>query len=116
MNMNLKEISLENFDNHLQVLFNYFDKITIETGSYGLLLFEQKVSNFIDKRQFSRRMLVMNKERKDVEFIQYSFHQDTKILCIFCNRDLDINQGNIDEETGFPIDSFNLFFKKGEKL
>lgn len=114
MNINLKNFTLDDFDKHLELLFKYFDKITVETGSYGLLLFEQKVSDFIDEKHFSRRMIVMNKERRDVDFIQYSFHQDTKVLYIICNRELDINQSNIDEETGFPIDSFVLTFKKGE--
>ena len=114
MSINLKEVTLEDFDKHLEILFKYFDKITVETGSYGLLLFDQKVFTFIDEKQLPRRMMAMCKEKKYIEFIQYSFHQDTKVLHVICNRKLDINQNNIDEETGFPTDSFILTFKKGE--
>lgn len=115
MKINLKIFSLEEFDKNLIILFKHFDKLIFETGTYGLLLFEQKVYEYLKEKEFELdKHILYNKEHQSIDFIKYSFLNDSKELIINCNRNLDIHQNNIDEETGFPIDSFILTLKKGE--
>lgn len=115
-NINLAIIdanSLESF------LYQYIEKISIskdrtivfETGNYGMLLFNRIIHNHIEKQGWTITDQSFKVDTHEIQFVKYHMSNGMQIIINY-KPELDIKDGIIDVNTGYPIQSETLYFKE----
>lgn len=114
-NLNLKGATIEDIENFfLEVLSKDVKIITCETGEIGLLSFHRLIEEWISKIGGKKdcKISTGNIGIKDVQYVEYVFANNKKLLLLHA-PELDLIEGQeIDNETGFPIKANTLYLKK----
>ena len=116
--LNLFNISIENLESFINTCSKELKEnekgIVLETGEFGLLLFNKLIEKYCEEKQFEIKEVsfrVKDLSTSGGQYINYETANGYNIR-VEHNYNLDKNTNFNSEETGFPITSQTLFFKK----
>ena len=102
-NLNLINCSKDNLNEFLESLKE--NKIVLETGEYGFVLFNRLVMNSLNLEKYN----IIRSDNAE-ELNQYIIYKNNNIeIRLNHNKDLDTRK-DIDSNSGFPIRSSTLYY------
>ena len=116
--LDLFNISIETLESFIQICSKELKEnekgIVFETGEFGLLLFNRLVEKYCEEKQFQIKEIsfrVVDLSVGGGQYINYETANGYNIRVEY-NSNLDKNTNFNSEETGFPLISQTLFFKR----